>query len=83
MWRGPVWLCINRLLIEGLAASGHPERARELTERTLAMVISGGGPHEYFNPHTAARPPRAVTMFSWSAALYLDLAVGVSEEGDG
>ncbi|MCW5953897.1 MAG: hypothetical protein KIT69_16730, partial [Propionibacteriaceae bacterium] len=36
MWRGPVWLCINRLLIEGLAASGQPERARELTERTLA-----------------------------------------------
>lgn len=78
MWRGPVWLNTNRLLIEGLAASGHPERARELTERTLAMVAAGGGPHEYFNPHTAAKPERAVTMFSWTAALYVDLAVRAS-----
>lgn len=78
MWRGPVWLCINRMLIEGLIATGLPERARELTERTLAMVIAGGGPNEYYNPHTSAKPPRAVTMFSWTAALYLDLAVSVS-----
>lgn len=84
MWRGPVWLCINRLLVEGLLASGEPERARDLAERTLAMVIAGGGPQEYYNPHTAAKPPRAVTMFSWSAALYLDLAVSVSaNEGSG
>lgn len=63
-------------------ASGQPERARELTERTLAMVIAGGGPNEYYNPHAAAKPPRAVTMFSWTAALYLDLAVSLSGEGE-
>ena len=49
----------------------------------LAMVVAGGGPHEYFNPHTAAKPERAVTMFSWTAALYVDLAVRASSPGSG
>ena len=78
MWRGPVWLNTNALLIEGLQASGYPERARELAEQTLAMVQAAGGPYEYFNPDTAARPPHAVPMFSWTAALFIDLAVRVS-----
>ena len=68
------------------------ERALEILARRLfdaarkegirTMVIAGGGPNEYYNPHAAAKPPRAVTMFSWTAALYLDLAVSVSGEGE-
>ncbi len=78
MWRGPVWININALLVEGLAASGHAERARELAESTLRLVIGGGGPHEYFNPVTGRKAATATTSFGWSAALFVDLAVRVS-----
>jgi hypothetical protein len=78
MWRGPVWVNTNRLVIEGLRASGRPELARELAERTVALVVHGGGPHEYFNPMTGRRARTATTAFGWSAALFIDLAVELS-----
>ncbi|QNE36292.1 amylo-alpha-1,6-glucosidase [Leifsonia shinshuensis] len=78
MWRGPVWVNVNALLAEGLAVSGHADRSRALVEETLRLVMHGGGPHEYFNPSTGAKAPRATTAFGWSAALFVDLAVQVS-----
>jgi hypothetical protein len=78
MWRGPVWVNTNALVIEGLRASGHPDAARELAERTVALVLHGGGPHEYFNPMTGEKALTATTAFGWSAALFIDLAVGLS-----
>ncbi|MDQ0895253.1 amylo-alpha-1,6-glucosidase [Agromyces ramosus] len=78
MWRGPVWVNTNVLVIEGLRASGHPDAARELAERTVALVMHGGGPHEYFNSVTGEKAPTATTAFGWSAALFIDLAVGLS-----
>ena len=78
MWRGPVWVNTSMLIAEGLEASGHPERARELREQTVALVIHGGGPHEYFNPLTGGKARTATTAFGWSAALFIDLAVRLS-----
>jgi glycogen debranching enzyme len=78
MWRGPVWVNVNALIAEGLAASGHPERARELEEQTLRLVIHAGGPHEYFTPTTGRKARTATTAFGWSAALFVDLAVRLS-----
>lgn len=78
MWRGPVWVNTSMLVAEGLEASGYPERARELREQTVALVIHGGGPHEYFNPRTGFKAERATTAFGWSAALFIDLAVTLS-----
>ena len=78
MWRGPVWVNTSMLVAEGLEASGYPERARELREQTVALVIHGGGPHEYFNPHTGKKARTATTAFGWSAALFVDLAVTLS-----
>ena len=78
MWRGPVWVNTSMLVAEGLESSGYPERARELREQTVALVIHGGGPHEYFNPHTGFKAERATTAFGWSAALFIDLAMQLS-----
>ena len=78
MWRGPVWVNTNALVVEGLRASGKPQLARELAERTVALVVHGGGPHEYFNPMTGEKAPTATTAFGWSAALFIDLAVQLS-----
>ncbi|WP_217178811.1 amylo-alpha-1,6-glucosidase [Streptomyces sp. AC495_CC817] len=75
MWRGPIWVNTSMLVAEGLEASGWPERARELREQTVALVIHGGGPHEYFNPRTGLKAETATTAFGWSAALFIDLAV--------
>ncbi len=78
MWRGPVWINTNALVVDGLEASGRHDRARELAERTVALVIRGGGPHEYFNPYTGEKAATATTSFGWSAALFIDLAVRLS-----
>ena len=78
MWRGPVWVNINTLLVEGLAVSGYAERSRELLESTLRLVAHAGGPHEYFNPVTGKKAATATTSFGWSAALCVDLAVRAS-----
>ncbi|GAA1886128.1 hypothetical protein GCM10009715_35340 [Paeniglutamicibacter psychrophenolicus] len=78
MWRGPVWINTNSLVIEGLRNSGEPERARALAEQTVKLVIHGGGPHEYFNPVTGRKAKTATTAFGWSAALFIDLAVQLS-----
>ncbi|WP_022893977.1 amylo-alpha-1,6-glucosidase [Agromyces subbeticus] len=82
MWRGPVWVNTNVLIVEGLRASGHPELARALAERTVALVVHAGGPHEYFNPLTGRKARTATTAFGWSAALFIDLAVGLTHLPD-
>lgn len=78
MWRGPSWVNTAALLALGLDASGEPRRARDVAERTLAAVIGAGGPFEYVNPLTGRPCPRAASAFSWSAALFVDIAVAVS-----
>ncbi|MDJ0333615.1 hypothetical protein QMG83_00090 [Salinibacterium sp. G-O1] len=78
MWRGPVWVNINALLVEGLRSSGYPAEATRLAEQTVALVIHGRGPSEYFNPSTGHKAHTATTSFGWSAALFIDLAVTLS-----
>ncbi|MCD2442881.1 hypothetical protein LQ757_11415 [Agromyces sp. SYSU K20354] len=78
MWRGPVWVNTNALVVAGLRASGRAGLALDLAERTVALVMHGGGPHEYFNPITGEKAATATTAFGWSAALFVDLAVGLS-----
>ncbi|WP_401000440.1 amylo-alpha-1,6-glucosidase [Agromyces sp. GXQ0307] len=80
MWRGPVWVNTNRLIVAGLRASGRTDLADDLAERTVALVVHGGGPHEYFDPLTGRKAPTATTAFGWSAALFIDLAVELSAE---
>jgi Trehalase len=69
-WRGPVWLNVNWLVIEGLTSLGLAEPAADLTRRTLAAFAPSGFA-EYLNPISAEG--RGIRSFSWSAALTLDL----------
>jgi hypothetical protein len=80
MWRGPVWMNVNYLLIEGLQRSGHLDVARELRSRTLAMIMGEDEIYEYYNPETGKHLPEAASAFGWSAALFIDLAIQASRE---
>lgn len=75
MWRGPVWLNVNWLVVQGLLRSGLEAEAASLAEQTVEMVVCSGGLHEYWNPLTGRRAAGATTGFGWSAALFIDLAV--------
>ena len=79
MWRGPVWVNTNALVIEGLRASGHPELARDLAERTVDARHPRRRPARVLQPRTRdEKAETATTAFGWSAALFIDLAVGLS-----
>jgi glycogen debranching enzyme len=75
MWRGPVWVNVNYMLIEGLRKSGHAGVADRLRARTLDMLAEMHDLSEYFNPITGETPPKAAPMFGWTAALFIDLAI--------
>ena len=77
MWRGPVWVNTNWLVIQGLRRHGRTELADRLARETLELV-AGAGPCEYFHPFTGEKVPSATTCFGWSAALAVDLAVALS-----
>jgi glycogen debranching enzyme len=69
-WRGPVWVNVNWMLIEGLRAAGKSDLADDLRARTLALVDRGGF-FEYFDPRTGEGI--GAPEFSWTAALTIDL----------
>ena len=75
MWRGPVWVNINYLLIEGLQRSGFDDVARQLRQKTIAMVMQHPDIYEYYHPETGEKPPRATSVFGWSSALFIDLVL--------
>ena len=82
MWRGPTWINVNYLLIEGLQRSGMTDLARDLRQRTLELVARSPDLYEYYHPLTGERPPKAASTFGWTAALYIDLAIQASREHD-
>ncbi|OGO13866.1 MAG: hypothetical protein A2Y93_00335 [Chloroflexi bacterium RBG_13_68_17] len=75
MWRGPTWVNVNYLLIDGLRRCGRPDVAAELRRRTLEMLAGGDDLYEYYHPETGASDPRAASIFGWSAALFIDLVL--------
>ena len=80
MWRGPTWVNINYLFIEGLARSGHPELAVQLRHRTLDLVMQRDDIFEYYHPDTGTPPPLAASIFGWTSALFIDLAIAASNQ---
>ena len=83
MWRGPTWININYLLIEGLLRSGYTDLARELRRRTLNLISRNDDIYEFYHPETGDPSPKAASTFGWSSAIFIDLAVQASQEGEG
>jgi glycogen debranching enzyme len=80
MWRGPTWVNVNYLLIEGLRKSGNALLADELRNRTLGLINAQPDIYEYYNPETGLNPPNAASVFGWSSAVFIDLAIQASRE---
>jgi putative isomerase len=80
MWRGPTWVNVNYLLVEGLLRSGYLEIARKLRHSTLQMICQQEDIFEYYNPETGEKPDEAASAFGWSAALMIDLAIQEAKE---
>jgi putative isomerase len=78
MWRGPTWINVNYLLLEGLERSGYPDVASQLCQRTLEMLSQHPDIFEYYHPETGVPCDRAATSFGWSAALSIELALRAS-----
>jgi len=79
MWRGPTWVNVNYLLVEGLERAGYAELARTLRRRTLEMMLDDHDIYEYYNPETGAAPPKAASIFGWSSALFIEMALRESQ----
>ena len=81
MWRGPTWVNINYLFIEGLARCGYLNLAHELRDKTLELLMRHNDVYEYYNPEAGDPPPNAASVFGWSIAVFVDLAFWASREG--
>ncbi|CAG0942364.1 partial Glucosidase YgjK, partial [Anaerolineae bacterium] len=82
MWRGPTWVNINYLFVEGLMRAGYPDLARELRAKTLELLMRHNDIYEYYNPDTGDPPPHAASVFGWSSAVFVDLAIQASRSQD-
>lgn len=82
MWRGPTWVNVNYLLIEGLQRAGYGALASELRQRTLNMILGDKDIYEYYQPETGDGPPRAASTFGWSSALFIEMAIEASHEAE-
>jgi len=70
-WRGPVWVNVNWCLANGLRQYGWNELASWI-EHSLLRLVAQNGFYEYYEPTTGRG--LGAEGFSWTAALFLDLA---------
>lgn len=70
-WRGPAWVNVNWMTIDGLRRAGERDAADALARRTVELVTKSGF-GEYFDPVTG-EALGAASEFGWTAALVIDL----------
>ncbi|MCJ7717909.1 MAG: hypothetical protein MUO54_15515, partial [Anaerolineales bacterium] len=80
MWRGPTWANINYIFIEALRQIERHDLADQLRDSTLKLIMQNDGIHEFYNSETGAPGERAVPMFGWTAAIYIDLSIQATGE---
>jgi hypothetical protein len=71
-WRGPVWANINWFLMRGLERYGYERQAKRL-QNTIVSLCRDEGFYEYFDTVTGAG--HGSDLFSWTAALFLDVTL--------
>lgn len=75
MWSGPMWANVNYFLIEALQIAHEFTLAHALRKQTLDIIASSPGIFEYYNSETGLPPESAAPFFSWTAAVFIDLAI--------
>jgi hypothetical protein len=70
-WRGPVWININWMIYEGLLKYGFKQKAKHL-EKTILELPMRFDFYEYFDSYEGTG--YGTKDFSWTAALFIDLA---------
>ncbi|ANN60403.1 hypothetical protein A9174_29335 [Mesorhizobium loti NZP2037] len=68
-WRGPVWLVVNYMISDGLAAAGHGKVAQRITQSSLDLIRESGFA-EYYDPLTGE--PLGGGRFTWTAAMVIE-----------
>ena len=68
-WRGPVWLIVNYMIVDGLKRAGETETAHRVIESSLDL-IKQNGLAEYYEPHTGEGC--GGRHFTWTAAMVLE-----------
>jgi neutral trehalase len=75
-WRGPVWVNMNWLIMEGLKNYDYLNLARKIKEDTL-QIVGEQGFYEYFEPgkekSKTLEHGYGGALFSWTAALIIDI----------
>jgi len=75
-WRGPVWININWMLFRGLKRYSFKQKAEHL-EKTILELPMRFGFYEYFDSKYGTG--YGTKDFSWTAALFIDLAYDYKE----
>lgn len=78
-WKGPTWVNMNWMIVEGLRHSAEATAAAELRRATLDLVDHTGF-SEYFSPITGRG--FGAEDFSWTAALVVELLAETAPAGD-
>ncbi|HMN11413.1 MAG TPA: trehalase family glycosidase [Bellilinea sp.] len=74
-WKGPSWVSMNLLLMEGLDRSGNSELANQLCERTLERMLAGISRASKEDENTDYAP-----IFGWAASLLIEFAIRSSRQ---
>ena len=60
MWRGPVWMNYNYMIITGLRESGYPDLSADIREKTLQTLFQWyrreGTLYEFYDPENEKSP---------------------------
>ncbi|MFK7859755.1 MAG: trehalase family glycosidase [Granulosicoccus sp.] len=68
-WRGPCWLIVNYLIVDGLRYAEHTELAQRIEAASLALIRKSGFA-EYYDPETGE--PCGGSTFTWTAAMVME-----------